>query len=99
MRLRRMKLKICVVGERAVGKTSLIERYAKNNFSSADHGTLGAYLYPVDVDVKADAKAEAKTEDIKPVYRHLTKRSYLDARECLKKKTNEEIIICAEKFL
>ena len=54
---------------------------------------------PLNVDVKADAKAEAKTEDIKPVYRHLTKRSYLDARECLKKKSNEDIIICAEKFL
>ncbi|HII39995.1 MAG TPA: GTP-binding protein [Thermoplasmata archaeon] len=54
MRLRRMKLKICVVGERAVGKTSLIERYAKNHFSSDYHGTLGAYLYPVEVEVKAD---------------------------------------------
>jgi len=58
---------------------------------------------PLKVDVKPDAKMEAgmpaKTEDIKPVYRHLTKRSYLDARECLNKKTNEEIIVCAEKFL
>jgi hypothetical protein len=58
---------------------------------------------PLKVDVKPDAKMEAgmptQTENIKPVYRSLTKRSYLDARECLKKKTNEEIIICAEKFL
>jgi len=58
---------------------------------------------PLKVDVKPDAKMEAgmptKTENIKPVHRELTKRSYLDARECLKKKTNEEIIICAEKFL
>ena len=58
---------------------------------------------PLKVNVNPDAKMEAgmptKSEDIKPVYRQLTKRSYLDARECLKKKTNEEIIICAEKFL
>jgi len=58
---------------------------------------------PLRVDVKPNAKMEAgmpaKTEDIKPLHRELTKRSYLDARECLKKKTNEEIIVCAEKFL
>ena len=40
-----------------------------------------------------------KVEDIKPMPRHLTERSRLDARECLKYKTNEEIIVCAEKFL
>jgi hypothetical protein len=61
---------------------------------------------PLKLPAKAEAKADAKTEaapppttDIKPVYRKLTKRSYLDARECLEKKTDEEIIICAEKFL
>jgi len=58
---------------------------------------------PLRVDVKPDAKMEAgmptTTENIKPVHRELTKRSYLDARECLKKATNEEIIVCAEKFL
>ena len=31
--------------------------------------------------------------------RHLTAKSYEDARECLKQPTNEEIIVCAEKFL
>ena len=58
---------------------------------------------PLKVKAEPDAKMEAgmpsQTENIKPLYRPLTKRSYLDARECLKKKTNEEIIICAEKFL
>jgi hypothetical protein len=57
---------------------------------------------PLKLPAKAEAKAEAATPpttDIKPVYRKLTKRSYLDARECLEKKTDEEIIICAEKFL
>jgi hypothetical protein len=46
-----------------------------------------------------EAGMPTQTENIKPVYRPLTKRSYLDARECLNKKTNEEIIICAEKYL
>ena len=57
---------------------------------------------PLKLPAKAEAKADAKaplTTDIKPVYRHLTAKSYEDARECLNKKTNEEIIICAEKFL
>jgi hypothetical protein len=44
-------------------------------------------------------KSEPKTEDIKPMPRRLTGRSRLDARECLKHPTNEEIIVCAEKFL
>jgi hypothetical protein len=44
-------------------------------------------------------KAQPKVENIKPMPRHLTERSRLDARECLKYKTNEEIIVCAEKFL
>ena len=44
------------------------------------------------------AKADAVT-DIKPVVRHLTAKSYEDARECLKKTTNHDIIVCAEKFL
>lgn len=51
MRLRRMKLKIVVVGERAVGKTSLLQRYVQNHFDSAYHGTLGAFMYPVQVEV------------------------------------------------
>jgi hypothetical protein len=53
---------------------------------------------PAKAESKADMKAEPKTE-IKPVVRHLTAKSYEDARECLNKKTNEEIIVCAEKFL
>ena len=44
-------------------------------------------------------KSEPKTEDVKPMPRQLTARSRLDARECLKQPTNEEIIVCAEKFL
>lgn len=44
-RVRRMKLKICVVGERAVGKTSLLNRYVYDTFDDAYRGTLGAKLH------------------------------------------------------
>ncbi|HYS72226.1 MAG TPA: hypothetical protein VEM95_07365 [Thermoplasmata archaeon] len=43
--IRKMKLKLCLVGERAVGKTSLIQRYVFNTFDEAYRGTLGSKLY------------------------------------------------------
>ena len=58
--------------------------------------------------VKSDAKMEMKTDKAmapkdamapKPVPRRLTARSREDARECLNLPTNQEIIVCAEKFL
>ena len=42
--VRRMKLKLVVVGDRGVGKTSLINRYVFNNFSEVYEGTLGSRL-------------------------------------------------------
>lgn len=47
--------------------------------------------------MKAEA-TEAKVAP-KPVFRKLTWRSRLDARECLAFPTNHEVIICAEKFM
>src|SRR2546426_3441667 len=44
-KIRKMKLKICVIGDRAVGKTSLIHRYVFNRFDEAYRGTLGSKLY------------------------------------------------------
>lgn len=49
-----MRLKICVVGERGVGKTSLIQRYLRNHFSPEYRGTLGAYMHPADVELKSE---------------------------------------------
>jgi len=43
--VRKMKLKICVVGEPAVGKTSLIHRYLYNAFDQVYKTTLGSKLY------------------------------------------------------
>ena len=39
-----MKLKLVVVGDRAVGKTSLMNRYVFDSFSDVYHGTLGSRL-------------------------------------------------------
>ena len=49
----------------------------------------------------APMKAESKDGKMapKPVYRPLTAKSREDARECLSFPTNQEIIICAEKYL
>lgn len=51
MRIRRLRIKICLVGDRGVGKTSLIQRYVAGKFQEDEPGTLGAHLYPVEVDV------------------------------------------------
>ena len=54
VRLHRTRIKLCVVGERGVGKTSLIRRYVRNEFRGAYHGTLGAQMYPLDVELPVD---------------------------------------------
>jgi GTPase SAR1 family protein len=38
---RHLKAKICLVGEAAVGKTSLIRRYVESHFSDAYLMTIG----------------------------------------------------------
>ena len=56
MRIRKMTLKIVLVGERTVGKTSLLERYLKNHFSEKYTGTLGGRVYPTDLEVGLDGE-------------------------------------------
>ncbi|MEE9237015.1 MAG: Rab family GTPase [Thermoplasmata archaeon] len=41
MEVRRMKMKVCLVGEAAVGKTSLIRRFVHDNFDDKYIQTLG----------------------------------------------------------
>jgi len=43
--VRKMKLKICLVGEHAVGKTSLIDRYLSNTFDEVYRTSLGSKLH------------------------------------------------------
>src|SRR5438874_559621 len=54
VRIRKMQLKIVLVGERRVGKTSLLERYLKNHFSEEYTGTLGGRIYATDLEVALD---------------------------------------------
>jgi small GTP-binding protein len=54
VRIRKMGLKIVLVGERRVGKTSLLERYLKNHFAEEYTGTLGGRVYPTDLEVGLD---------------------------------------------
>ena len=56
VRIRKMQLKIVLVGERRVGKTSLLERYVQNHFSEEYTGTLGGRVYPTDLEVGLDGE-------------------------------------------
>jgi GTPase SAR1 family protein len=49
-----MTLKICIIGESGVGKTSLINRYTKGKFSNQYRITVGADLFSHDVNVDGD---------------------------------------------
>jgi len=58
-----MQLKICVVGDREVGKTSLIQRYVFDTFSDAYHGTLGTKMHLLQF-VKEVAAEETVEADV-----------------------------------
>ena len=78
---------------------ALVALVAAPAWAQSDKSTAPLKLpAKAEVNAKADAKAEP-TAEIKPLHRRLTSKSYEDARECLNKTTNEDIIICAEKFL
>jgi small GTP-binding protein len=62
MRIRRMRIKICLVGDRGVGKTSLIKRYAADKFYPKEQGTLGARMYPIDVEIPLEDGEVAKVK-------------------------------------
>ena len=49
MSTRKMTLKICIIGESGVGKTSLINRFTKNKFSNQYRITVGADLFSHDM--------------------------------------------------
>ena len=57
-----MRIKIVLVGDRGVGKTSLIKRYAADKFFPKEQGTLGARMYPLDVEIPVDETEVAKVK-------------------------------------
>jgi GTPase SAR1 family protein len=61
--IRRMQLKICIVGDREVEKTSLIQRYVFDSFSDAYHGTLGTKMHLLQF-VKGVAAKETVEADV-----------------------------------
>ena len=58
MRIRRLKLKINVVGERAVGKTSLIQRYIEQKHNPEYKGTLGVHMQRVEVELPGEEEGD-----------------------------------------
>ncbi len=60
MRIRQMRIKVCLVGDRGVGKTSLLRRFAASQFLDDERGTLGAHMHPVQVEIPLDSEEVAK---------------------------------------
>ncbi len=81
MVLRRVRLKVVVVGERAVGKTSLIQKYMRNHFSPEYKGTLGVQMHPVEVEVPLDGGdvVLAKVAIFDLMGEHAARESFRDA--------------------
>lgn len=81
VQIRKMRLKICVVGDRAVGKTSLIQRYVFDTFSEAYHGTLGTKLHLLQFvkEVAATEKVEADVALFDLMGEHSTRDYFRDA--------------------
>ncbi len=57
-----MRIKVCLVGDRGVGKTSLIRRFAANQYAPDEKGTLGAHMHTVDVEIPLDSEQVAKVK-------------------------------------
>jgi len=56
MRTERVKLKVCMVGERGVGKTSLVRRYVQDVFSDKYVQTLGTKVSKKEIDLFVPAE-------------------------------------------
>ncbi|MBI4416424.1 MAG: GTP-binding protein [Euryarchaeota archaeon] len=79
--IRKMKIKIVLVGERAVGKTSLIHRYLFNTFDDTYRGTLGSKLHLLSFSkyVTADQIVEAQVALFDLMGEHAPRDAFRDA--------------------
>jgi small GTP-binding protein len=60
----KMKVKLCLVGDRAVGKTSLVKRYLTDNFSEEYRQTMGAKVYKKVVDLSLELREKTLELDM-----------------------------------
>ncbi|MHA1149661.1 MAG: Rab family GTPase [Promethearchaeota archaeon] len=61
---RKFIIKICLLGEASVGKTSLVYRYLENRFRDNYKSTLGVNLLKKDMDVEGYGKISAQIWDL-----------------------------------
>ncbi len=105
MEIKRMKVKVCLVGEAAVGKTSLIRRFVLDNFDDKYIQTLGTKVSKKemsagDVDPTGSMKIDMTIWDImgQKGFRELLKEAYfygakgiLAVCDATRKKTLEDL--------
>ncbi len=105
MEVKRMKVKVCLVGEAAVGKTSLIRRFVLENFDDKYIQTLGTKvskkeLSAPNVDPSGELKIDMTIWDImgQKGFRELLKEAYfygakgiLAVCDATRKKTLEDL--------
>lgn len=70
-----------MVGDRAVGKTSLIQRYLRNHYASEYQGTLGAQMYPLEIEIPTEENELiiAKTAIFDLMGEHAVRDNFRDA--------------------
>lgn len=105
MEVKRMKVKVCLVGEAAVGKTSLIRRFVLDNFDDKYIQTLGTKvskkeMSATNVDPSGEMKIDMTIWDImgQKGFRELLKEAYfygakgiLAVCDSTRKKTLEDL--------
>ena len=77
-----MAIKVTLIGESSVGKTSIINRYAKGNFSQELESTLGANysqkkIVRLGKKIRLDLWDTAGQEKYRAIGRHFYKESYI----------------------
>ncbi|MFQ5837553.1 MAG: Rab family GTPase [Thermoplasmata archaeon] len=78
-------MKVCLVGESAVGKTSLVNRYVHNTFEDRYFATIGAKITKTEVEIKGKkpARLDMTIWDImgEKGFRELLKEAYFEGAQ------------------